>query len=149
MTEVPPWPRWLGLAGLLPQLASLLALWIGPAEWRAPALFIGWAYAALILSFLGGMWWGIAASRMREGERVPGWLWLAAVAPSLIALASGLPFALGAPRPKLSLAVLGGALIASLLIDRRIAPSGPSWWMRLRVPLSCGLGAASLAMAIT
>ena len=144
---IPPWPRSLGFAGLLPQFACLAALWFGPEAWRYAALAIAWGYGALILSFLGGLWWGIAASRMREGERVPGWLWVAAVAPSLVALATYLPWVFGAEWPGPSLAVLGVAIIASLWVDRRIAPSAPAWWMRLRVPLSLGLGGASLLCA--
>ena len=84
---------------------------------------------------------------MREGERVPGWLWLAAVVPSLVALATYLPWVFGAEWPGPSLAVLGVAIIASLWVDRRIAPSAPAWWMRLRAPLSLGLGGASLLCA--
>ena len=145
---IPPSPRSLGFAGLLPQFACLAALWLGPEEWRYAALAIAWGYGALILSFLGGLWWGIAASRMREGERVPGWLWLAAVAPSLVALATYLPWVFGAEWPGPSLAALGVAIIASLWVDRRIAPSAPAWWMRLRAPLSLGLGGASLLCAV-
>ena len=147
MTTVPSWPRWLGLAGLLPQFACLFALWFGPEEWRYAALAIAWGYAALIFSFLGGLWWGIAASRMREGERVPGWLWIASVVPSLLALATYLPWVFAAAWPGPSLAVLGFALIASLWVDRRIAPSCPPWWLTLRVPLSFGLGLSTLLIA--
>lgn len=145
---VPAWPRWLGLAGLLPQLACLAALWFGPDGWRWTAQALAWAYAALILSFLGGLWWGIAASRMHEGERVPGWLWGASVVPSLIAFASFVPWVIGAPWPDPSLLVLGVAIVGSLWVDRRIAPSAPHWWMRLRVPLSLGLGLSSVLIAL-
>ncbi len=148
MTQVPPLPRWLGLAGLLPQFACLLALCAGPETWRYAALAIAWGYAALIASFLGGLWWGIAASRLREGERVPAWLWIAAILPSLIALATYLPWVFGAEWPGPSLVVLALVLVGSLWVDRRIAPSAPAWWMGLRVPLSLGLGAATLLIAL-
>lgn len=147
MVAVPPLPRWLGLAGLLPQLACLAVLWFGPETWRYAALAIAWGYGALILSFVGGLWWGIAASRMREGERVPGWLWAVSVGPSLVALATYLPWVFGEEWPRPSLVVLGIALAASLWVDRRIAPSAPRWWMALRVPLSLGLGLATLLVS--
>jgi len=146
---IPTWPRALGFAGLLPQLACLAALWFGPDSWRFAALAIAWGYGALILSFLGGLWWGIAASRIREGQRVPAWLWIAAVLPSLVALLTYLPWVFGQEWPGPSLVILGSALIASLWVDRRIAPSAPAWWMRLRVPLSLGLGIASILIAMS
>ncbi len=143
----PPLARALGFAGLLPQVAVVLTLGSGSTWWHFAALSLGYAYAALIFSFLGGMWWGLAA---RQSDRTPAWVWLAAIAPSLIALATAVPWAIGAPWPGPSLAVLGVALLLSLLVDRRLAALGlaPSWWMALRVPLSIGLGILTLATAI-
>ena len=95
MQSVPALPRWLGLAGLLPQFTCVAVLYAGPAEWREAALAIAFAYAALILSFLGGMWWGIAAAApAAQRRKALGWLWIAAVLPSLVALACFLPWAL-------------------------------------------------------
>ena len=76
MNTIPTLPRNLGLAGLVPQLACLAALIAGPDEWRFAALAIAWGYAALIFSFLGGLWWGIAATQLHSAQRVPDWLWL-------------------------------------------------------------------------
>lgn len=148
MTAVPFWPRWLGLTGLLPQFACLAVLWFGPAEWRFAALALAWGYAALIFSFLGGLWWGIAASFDNAGGPAPGWLWLASVAPSLIAFASYAPWVFAGAWPGPSLVVLGLGLIASLWVDRRIAAFSPPWWLQLRVPLSLGLGIATLLIAL-
>ena len=51
--------RLLGLAGLLPQLIAVLFLLDGSGmRWIATAG--GYGYAALIFSFLGGLWWAIA-----------------------------------------------------------------------------------------
>ena len=142
----PAWPLWLGLAGLLPQLLALFALIGGNPDARFVALACAFAYGALILSFLGGMWWGLAAQARR---RVPAWLWVAAVLPSLIALASALPWATGASWPGPSLALLGIALLGSLAVDRQLRAAGlcPPWWLWLRVPLSVGLGGMTLAIA--
>ena len=147
MNTIPALPRNLGLAGLVPQLACLAALIAGPDEWRFAALAIAWGYAALIFSFLGGLWWGIAATRLHSAQRVPDWLWLAAVAPSLIAFATYLPWVFAAQWPQPSLIVLGAGLIGSLTIDCAIAHLTPPWWLRLRVLLSLGLGLATLGIA--
>ena len=149
MQSVPALPRWLGLAGLLPQFTCVAVLYAGPAEWREAALAIAFAYAALILSFLGGMWWGIAAAApAAQRRRALGWLWIAAVLPSLVTLACFLPWALGWAWPEPSLVMLGGALLVSLGVDAKLGALAPRWWMALRVPLSTGLGLATIAAAL-
>ncbi|MEE3218277.1 MAG: DUF3429 domain-containing protein [Pseudomonadota bacterium] len=149
MQSVPALPRWLGLAGLLPQFTCVAVLYAGPAEWREAALAIAFAYAALILSFLGGMWWGIAAAApAAQRRKALGWLWIAAVLPSLVALACFLPWALDWAWPEPSLVMLGGALLVSLGVDAKLGALAPRWWMTLRVPLSTGLGLATIAAAL-
>ena len=149
MQSVPALPRWLGLAGLLPQFTCLAVLYAGPAEWREAALAIAFAYAALILSFLGGMWWGIAAAApAAQRRKALGWLWIAAVLPSLVALACFLPWALDWAWPEPSLVMLGGALLVSLGVDAKLGALAPRWWLALRVPLSTGLGLATIAAAL-
>ena len=157
LRSVPASPRWLGLAGLLPQLACVAAVASGVGEWRWTALAAGWAYAALILSFLGGTWWGLASAALIRGDGapdrpVPGWLWLVAVAPSLLALATFMPWVFGHPWPGPSLSALGMALLATPAVDRALVIRGPQalappWWLRLRVVLSVGLGLATLVLA--
>ena len=89
-------------------------------------------YAAVILSFLGGTWWGFVSRSDR-----PGWGLLGiAVLPALAGWAAIFSF-----QPPAALFALAGALIATLVMDvlltqRRLAPR---WWMTLRVPLSLGL----------
>ena len=61
---VPPVARWLGYAGLLPQALAFVAVAAGEVGGRFTALALSYAYAALILSFLGGMWWGLAAQAL-------------------------------------------------------------------------------------
>ncbi|RPF72189.1 DUF3429 domain-containing protein [Aurantiacibacter spongiae] len=145
MSRIPPWPRWLGVAGLLPQWTLLFVLAVGGDYWRFAALALAWGYAALIFSFLGGMWWGLAA---RGVERVDGWVWIAAVLPSLIALATYTPWVFGAEWPGPSLIVLGIAILLTPLVDRKLRPLAPDWWMSLRWPLSVGLGIATLLCGV-
>ena len=129
----------LGFAGLLPQILVVATLILGGDAERFTALSVGYAYAALIFSFLGGLWWGLAAA---GGARVPNWIWFAAVGPSLIALASAWPWATGGEWPGPSLVILGLAIAASMFVDWRMKASGltPKGWLVLRVPLSLGLG---------
>ncbi len=144
-------PRTLGLAGLLPALACLAAVLVGGEEWRYVGLAAGFGYAAMIFSFLGGLWWGLAAAPGAAGQTKPrGWIYGLAVLPSLIAFALYLPWIFGLPWPGPSLVVLGIAIALSPLVDRRLRADGlaPDWWLPLRWSLSLGLGVATLAMGL-
>jgi hypothetical protein len=149
MREVPSRARLLGLAGLLPQIACLLVVYLGPEGWRDAAFIVAALYAALILSFLGGTWWGIAAGAPAAERRSSlGWLWVAAVLPSLVALACLAPLALGYWRAEPSLIMLGGSLLVALGVDGRLSDLAPRWWLSLRVPLSIGLGVLTILIAL-
>lgn len=133
----------LGLAGLLPQIVCLVAAF--DHEIRFIALSGAFLYAALILSFLGGFWWGLAVA----APQAPKWIYGVAVVPSLLAMASGIPWMIGSTWPGPSLAFLGIAIILALSVDLRLARLGlmPDWMLRLRVMLSAGLGLITLALA--
>jgi len=107
---------------------------------------MGYAYAALILSFVGGLWWGLAS---RDPARAPRWIWAAAVLPALVALASAIPWAIGAAWPGPSLVLLGLSLASTLIIDIMLDRQGlcPAGWLALRARLSLGLGALTLLVA--
>ena len=137
--------RWLGLAGLIPQIL-LATVVIGlPAKFGPPAIGLALIYSGLILSFIGGAWWGLAA----HGKvRVSSWLWLAAIAPSLIAFAAIGAGTIGrSPGP--SLMITGTSLIAALGVDFKLAANGlcPPGWLGLRTPLSLGLGGLTILIA--
>lgn len=142
---IPRSARWLGFAGLMPQVALAVIVFGGPPDLRPTVVRLAACYAALILSFLGGTWWGLAA---QSGRRFQLWIWLAAVAPSLFAFAA-LGLWVVAQSPEASLAAIGAALIAALAVDYRLAASGlcPSGWLSLRTPLSLGLGGLCLLIA--
>lgn len=133
----------LGLAGLLPQLIALIMV-LGGGTWSWIALASSFAYAALIFSFLGGVWWGQALSKPDDA---PDWAFAIAVLPSLIGLALFLPWTLGWPWPGPSLFWLGLLIMASPLVDRALA-LGDTSWMRLRWQLSIGLGGLTLIIAL-
>ena len=138
--------RALGLAGLIPQFLLLAAVVGGGPELRLLATTLACAYAALILSFVGGTWWGLA---VRSEHHVSAWLWVAAVAPSLIAFGAIMGLAIS-HSPASTLLIIGGSLILALAVDTRLAANGfcPSNWLRLRTPLSIGLGGLTMLIAI-
>ncbi len=145
---MPKLARALGLSGLLPLLlvVAVLVLDDDPAN-RRDVLGLGLVYAALILSFLGGLWWGLAAAA--KGG-VPGWIWAAAVGPSLYAWgALGLVW-LGLMAPPHAAAMIGAGLLAALFVDMALVRRAlaPVWWMGLRAPLSVGLGGLCVAAAL-
>ncbi len=145
---LPALPRALvifGLFGLLPQAACLvLAGAGGESHWFA--LAAGCCYAAIILSFLGGLWWMAALlAGLREA-----WIYGLAIAPSLVGWAALLPWCLGWRWPGPSLVALGLALLASPLVDRALARRMmmPPGWLRLRGIMAGGLGTLTLAIAV-
>ncbi len=134
----------LGLAGLVPQAICLAAVANGGPE-RWIALAAGCFYAAIILSFLGGMWW---MAGLLSGLRA-GWVYGLAVLPSLIGFAALLPWTVGWSWPGPSLVVLALALLASPLVDRTLARhmAVPPGWLRLRMVMAGGLGLMTLLIA--
>jgi hypothetical protein len=137
--------RFLGYAGLLPQIFAVLLLSDEGLRWTA--LAAGFGYAAFIFSFLGGVWWGLGISN----PQAPRWIYGAAVLPSLIALAAYLPWIFGWSWPGPSLAVMSACLLLSPLVDREIALtlSLPQGWLVLRRNLSLGLGVLTAVLAAT
>ena len=136
----------LGGAGLLPPLLAIFVrLSAGDGVPLARfAMLLGLQYVSLILSFLGGLWWGLAAARL-PAERIGPMLGLAVV-PTLIAFALQVGSGWYPHGATIALAV---ALLATLPVDRRLAAAGlaPRWWMRLRLPLSGGLAVLTLGLA--
>ena len=133
-----------GLAGLVPQASCLLLVARGgPEGWFA--LAAACFYAAIILSFLGGLWWMAA---LLGGVR-SGWMYALAVTPSLIGFAALLPWCAGWRWPGPSLVALGLALLASPLVDLGLGQYAvlPAGWMRLRAVLASGLGILTLSIA--
>ena len=129
----------LGYAGLLPFVAGAVLVWLVRPEVHPYVALALSGYAAVILSFLGGIHWGRA---MREPTPPLPWLvW--GVVPSLVAwLAMLMP-------ANASLVVFGLALLGCYAVDRRLYPKqGVAHWLTLRFRLSavaaacCFVGAA-------
>lgn len=130
----------LGYAGLLPQVAA--AATCAFDQTGTTGAMFAFGYAALILSFLGGIWWGFAMCVRRDQGRIA----CLAVAPSIVAATLILFSVGGIVSLPLALVLLGSAVLLTLLVDRRLTDSGmvPDGWMALRVPLSIGLGGVTI-----
>lgn len=141
-TSLTPASRWLGYSGLLPQIICLGLALIGH-EYAFTALAGGFAYAAAIFSFLGGVWWGQAIQSGRAGAGA----YLVAVMPSLLAVALFLPWSFGWEWPGPALLYLGALIALSPMVDRALGLAAPDF-MRLRWHLSLGLGGLTIALGI-
>ncbi len=146
-SPLPSFARFLGFAGLLPQAFLLAALVLGGPDVRPAAMGLAFAYAALIYSFLGGVWWGLAAAAHAP---VPRWIWAVAVLPSLFALGTAWPWVTGQAWIGPSLVVLGALIMSSVLVDLKLRSLGltPEGWLPLRLPLSIGLGFTTLVAGL-
>lgn len=130
LAAVPRPALYLGFAGLLPFLASTLAVWLAPFRWNLAALDIQLAYGAVILSFMGAVHWGLAMAGGRDSltyERL-GW----SVAPALLGWLALLM------NPVLGLFLLAAGFAAVYLGDLRSIAAGntPAWYRALRKPLT-------------
>ena len=131
--------RLLGHLGLLPFVLGALLVWVVNPEAHPYAALALAGYAAVIVSFLGGIHWGLAFRLSAP----PASLFVWGVVPSLVAwLAVMMPASAG-------LVVQGVMLVVCYLVDRRVYPQqGLAHWLTLRFRLSmvaslcCFLGAA-------
>jgi hypothetical protein len=127
----------LGHAGLLPFVGGALLVWFVQGEalpFAAQALS---AYAALIVSFLGGIHWGLALRQPQPRPLLLGW----GVAPSLLAwIAVMMPASSG-------LVLSGALLLLCWVVDRVLyRREGVAAWLTLRFRLSA-VAAASCFIA--
>jgi hypothetical protein len=131
----------LGYAGLLPFVAGALLSWMVRDDAHPYVLLALAGYAAVIVSFLGGVHWGLGM-HAGIGTAQP-YVW--AIVPSLVAwVAVVMPAYAG-------LVILGLMLTVCYLVDRSTYPTyGLSAWLTLRfrltivATLSCLVAAASL-----
>jgi hypothetical protein len=129
----------LGYAGLMPFVLGALLVWFVRVDAHPHVVLALSAYAAVIVSFLGGIHWGIA---FREAAPPPA-LFAWGVVPSLVAWVAVLM------PPSAGLVIHGAMLWGCYAVDRRVYPRhGMAQWLTLRFRLSavaglmCFLGAA-------
>ncbi len=139
--------RWLGGLGALPFVALAIgSFWLDGLA-QAYVVFALIAYGAVILSFLGGIQWGLAVADFgaAEGGGASYRRLTISVVPSLIAW-----WALLLTGPS-ALLVLAGSFALMLALDWTATRNGeaPDWYPRLRLPLTAcvvcclALGAAA------
>ena len=139
LPALPPQVLRLAYAGLIPFVTGAFLVWIVHAEVHPYATLALSGYAAVIVSFLGGIHWGFAMRQADAPTSLASW----GVVPSLVAwVAVVMP-------PYAGLIVLGAMLVACYLVDRRVYPTqGAAGWLTLRfrltavASLSCFIGAA-------
>jgi hypothetical protein len=129
--KVPTAARWLGGLGLVPFAGLAAGAAFADPEPRHALLSSLLAYGASVLSFLGGIHWGLAISQSRPSNEL--WQRLSlSVLPSLIAWSALMT------RGATAFGLLSAGLVVMLWIDLRATRAGitPSWYPRLRWPLS-------------
>jgi hypothetical protein len=131
-------PQALGFGGLAPFVILAALTLVGPEGWKSWVSQGLVAYGAVILSFLGGITWGLAVTR----ERVRDPLYLASMAPFFAGwIALLVPVFVG-------LILLMVAFLGALANDFMLKRAGlsPGWFFSLRVTLTAVV-VACLAIA--
>lgn len=135
-TRPPASAAWLGGLGAIPFVGLAAAALVLVGAERAYILRALLAYGAVILSFLGGVHWGLAMAETGGAKRDGLVLRLVvSVAPPLAAWAALLVDG------RTGLFVLAACVAAMLWIDLRATRLGqaPQWYPRLRIPLTCAV----------
>lgn len=133
LTSVPLPARVLGLCGLIPFAACAAAVWSEIPWLQVEGLQMQLGYAAVILTFLGGVHWG-KALQTGDGSTINWGRLIWSVTPSLVAW-----IALRM-QPGPALIVFLGAFTLAFFIDRRAVIDGffPDWYLDLRKVLTLG-----------
>ena len=138
-TALPLAAQRLGYGGLLPFVAGALLVWLVRDEAHTFVTFALAAYAAVIVSFLGAIHWGLAMRQLQPPTVLLAW----GVVPALVAWLALLM------QPSGGLVILAALLLACYAVDRRLYPAqGVAHWLVLRfrlsavAALSCFIGAA-------
>ena len=132
----------LGYAGLIPFILLAALMWLVDAELLPFVAIALGGYAATIVSFLGGVHWGIG---FMKGEASPRFHFIWGVVPSLVAwLALMMPAYAALP-------LLGLVVVACYAVDSKTYPvAGLASWLPMRLQLtvvataSCVLGAVAI-----
>jgi hypothetical protein len=128
----------LGYAGLIPFVALSIGMWVLPEAYQAQASSALLSYAAIILSFMGAVHWGLAIAN----DELDSWQVGASVIPALVAWFAS--FA----SPMINYSILIVAFAGLCVFDGRMVQAGkaPAWYPKLRTPLTAVV-VASLILA--
>lgn len=139
------WAWLLGLAGLIPFIAHTVAVLVMAPPFNFVAVSSQILYGALILTFIGGLHWGIllvAGGAFSRSQIILRLVW--SVTPSLYAFW----FAqITHPKPLLYLAA---GMVVALLVDAWLYSNSPGTQLRQFLPLRVALTTvASLCLLVT
>lgn len=140
LNAVPIPARYFGLAGLLPFVVGAVACWVTPdsgpdagfISGAITAEFALCAYGAVILSFLGGIRWGVA---MQHVSMISDWVVVGlAMVPSLLAWAALLM------NPTVGIPMVIAGMLLQYFIDFKSTKTDvtPVWFLSLRTVLTAG-----------
>lgn len=135
----------LAVAGAIPFIAATAALYLSSASSvRVPAIAALVTYCAVILSFLGGIEWGLAIRDETGNEATRVAALGLSVVPSLAAWA-----VLWLPGPKVQVGTALAIFVMVWAADQWMAGKGllPAWFVDLRTAISA-LVALILAVAL-
>lgn len=135
---IPPAPLALTIGGLMPFIGGALAAWAlnGDIARQAAAYLSLLTYSAAILSFLGGVRWGVEMSE--AALTPPRWgVMIASVLGGLLGWALVLYYVLGSPSPNVFL-ILALAFAAHWVWDVTSRKAVPAWYEGLRTIASVG-----------
>lgn len=117
----------LSLVGLLPFVFLSLACWVAHPGWLDVFVYAQSAYGITILSFLGGIHWGVALTSPELSELQIRRALIWGIVPSMIAWCSRINFGVG-------FFVLMVGFIVAYQIDKRLylTYQMPDWFLVLR-----------------
>ena len=129
----------IGVAGLVPFCLLALACWLVDPGAQREVVKCQVSYAAITLSFLGGIHWGAtmvsADLTARQSKRALWW----SMMPALIAFLSTLMF-------NYRLISIAAGFVVAYQVDKRLYQwyKLPDWFIRLRLILTCAVVAILL-----
>jgi len=126
----------LSAIGVAPFVVAAAVVWLAPRQWASLAIISELAYGALVLSYLGGVRWGLAIAGYgaRDEAAGAGWARLSwSFVPPIIAWPT--LFVLPpAPAVAVQIATFVGLYFADNWASR--GGTAPAWYGPLRQPLS-------------
>ena len=143
-TPIPRAPFWLSAGGLIPFVVIAGAMWALPIPYTPQLLFWLTAYAAVMLSFAGGLHWGLSMLHPDMSEQDQSVFMAWSVVPAVVGWISLLM------PPKTGLILLIATFVVQYAADRQLAQRFqlPAWYLRLRAGLTA-VAVLCLVLALT
>ena len=135
----PQLAKLMGFGGIIPFVGCAVLMYAGNTEASIIALFASAIYAAVILSFVGAVHWGLT---MREDRSTYWYVW--SVIPAIMGWLAVVLLDI-----KISLLALAVAFTIAWSVDRQASLQGliPAWYMQMRHILTAGATISLLATA--